>query len=78
MMLDSAKPSAKPTKRKPVKPSLSLDMSAPATAAAFRVAAAAYTKKATKTKATAVKTLHRERILTKAGDFTKTYDALKR
>lgn len=53
-----------------------LDMSLPATAHAFRAAAKAYTKQAVKTKASAVETLHREGILTKTGQFTKTY-ALK-
>jgi len=50
-----------------------LDLSVPATATAFRAAAKAYTKQATKTKAAAVETLRRERILTKGGKFTRAY-----
>jgi hypothetical protein len=49
------------------------DMSSPAAAVAFRAAAAAYTKKATETKASAVATLHREKILTRTGQFKKAY-----
>ncbi|MGA2485220.1 MAG: hypothetical protein ABSF49_04430 [Roseiarcus sp.] len=50
-----------------------LDVSSSATAIAFRAAAKAYTKRATKTKKSAVETLQRERILTKDGGFTKAY-----
>jgi hypothetical protein len=67
-----------PTKRARLKHSElteKLDVSSATTATAFRAAAKAYTERATKTKAAAVKTLHRERILTKAGEFTKTYAA---
>lgn len=50
-----------------------LDMDSPATATAFRLAAEAYTKKATKTRAAALETLQREGILTKSGKLTKRY-----
>lgn len=50
-----------------------LDMSSPLTLEKFRDASVAYTLKATKSKASAVKTLQRERILTKSGKLTKTY-----
>jgi hypothetical protein len=52
-----------------------LDLSSPATAKAFKAAANAYTKKATKTKASAIKTLRREGILTKNGRLAKPYAA---
>lgn len=52
-----------------------LDVSSSSAAIAFRAAAKAYTQKATKTKKSAVATLHRERILTKGGQFTKAYAA---
>lgn len=68
---------SKPTTKR-AKPKLgkdALDITLPATAAVFRAAAIAYTKKATKTKATAVNALRRERILTKRGQFTKAYAA---
>jgi hypothetical protein len=72
-MANSSTLTGKRTKSKLGEPSGRLDVISPATAMAFRVAAKAYTKKATKTKASAVKTLHRERILTKSGVFTKAY-----
>jgi hypothetical protein len=53
-----------------------LDVASPATAAAFRVAAKAYTKRAIKTKGAALKTLRSERILKKGGGLAKPY-ALK-
>jgi hypothetical protein len=53
-----------------------LDVASPATAAAFRVAAEAYTKRATKTKGAAIKILHGEGILKKRGGLAKPY-ALK-
>jgi hypothetical protein len=52
-----------------------LDLSAPATARAFKAAAKAYTAKATKTKTSAIETLRREGILTKNGRLTKRYAA---
>jgi hypothetical protein len=72
-MTISSKLTIKRVKRKQVGLNGSLDVSSPATATAFRAAAKAYTKEATRTKAAAVKTLHRERILTKGGKFTKAY-----
>jgi hypothetical protein len=50
-----------------------LDLSSPATAEAFKAAAKAYTKKATKTKASAIKTLRGEGILAKNGRLAKRY-----
>ncbi len=50
-----------------------LDLNSPATARAFRVAADAYTNKATKTKTSAIETLQREGILTKSGRLAKPY-----
>jgi hypothetical protein len=72
-MANRSKLTGKRTKSKLGELSGRLDVISPATATAFRAAAKAYTKKAIKTKASAVKTLHRERILTKDGAFTKTY-----
>jgi hypothetical protein len=74
-MANSSKPTIKRAGMKHSKLTGKLDVSSAATATAFRAAAKAYTKQATKTKAAAVKTLHRERILTKGGEFTKTYAA---
>ena len=74
-MTNSSTLGGKRRKSKLGEPSGGLDVISPATATAFRAAAKAYTKKATKTKASAVKTLHRERILTKSGVFTKTYSS---
>lgn len=45
----------------------------PATAVKFRAAARAYTLKTTRSRATAVKSLQREGILTPKGRFTKPY-----
>ncbi len=72
-MTNISKPTTKRPKLKHGKLSGKLDVSSPATATAFRAAAKAYTKQATKSKAAAVKTLQRERILTKGGKFTKAY-----
>jgi hypothetical protein len=72
-MENSSKPASKRTKSNHGGRRGRLDVSSPATATEFRAAAKAYTERATKTKAEAVKTLHRERILTKDGGFTKTY-----
>jgi hypothetical protein len=54
---------------------LRLDLNSPATAEAFEAMAKAYTKKATKSKAAAIKTLQREGILTKGGRLTRRYAA---
>jgi hypothetical protein len=67
-----------PIKASPRKPKPSVyvgkfDMSSPATLDQFRAASAAYTSKAVKSKASAVKTLQQEGILTRSGKFTKTY-----
>ena len=53
-----------------------LEVASPATAAAFRAAAEAYTKRAIKSKGAAVKILHGEGILRKRGGLAKPY-ALK-
>ena len=50
-----------------------LDLDSPATAEAFRLAAEAYTRTATRTKEAAVRTLQREGILTRSGKLTKRY-----
>jgi len=54
-----------------------LDMTSFAALKRFQSASVAYTSKAVKSKNSAVKTLQRERILTKSGKFTKTYTASK-
>jgi hypothetical protein len=72
-MADSSKPTSKRAKRKGGERIGTLDLSLSSTATAFRAAAKAYTEQAIKTKAAAIKTLHRERILTKGGKFTKPY-----
>jgi hypothetical protein len=66
----------KPPKFKASALNARLDMSSPATAKAFHAAAKAYTKKATTTKAAAMETLCREKILTRRGQLKKAY-ALK-
>jgi hypothetical protein len=60
-------------RRKPTPHPVRLDLNSPATAEAFEVAAQAYTARSTKTKASAIETLYREGILTKAGRLTKPY-----
>lgn len=64
-------------KTTPAKGSVTLQLnpflSAPISTAAFREAAKVYTVKATKTRASAVDTLKRERILTKSGAFAKAF-----
>ena len=74
-MANSPKATAKRAKLKNGHLGGRLDVSLPSTATAFRAAAKAYTKQAIKTKAAAVKTLQRERILTKGGEFAKPYTA---
>jgi len=74
-MANNSKITTKRAKRKFGDLSGKLDVSLSSTATAFRAAAKAYTKEAVKTKASAVKTLHGERILTKGGKFTKPYAA---
>jgi hypothetical protein len=54
-----------------------LDMSSSATLKMFQSASNAYTSKAVKSKNSAVKTLQRERILTRSGKYTKIYSASK-
>jgi hypothetical protein len=76
MFLPMATSSKLTTKRAKLKHGMlsgKLDVSLPSTATAFRAAAKAYTKQATKTKAAAVETLYRERILTKGGEYKKAY-----
>lgn len=74
-MPNNSKSTQKHSKPKPSRPGEILDLDSPAAAEAFWAAAKAYTKKATETKEIAVKTLHREGILTKDGEFTKTYSS---
>lgn len=74
-MPSNSKPTRKHPKSKPDKTGEMLDLNSPAAAAAFWVAAKAYTKRATETKETAIRTLHREGILTKDGKFTKAYSS---
>ena len=53
--------------------SKSFRLKSPTTAAKFRAAAKAYTQKATKSRAAAIKTLQREGILTPKGRLSKHY-----
>jgi hypothetical protein len=54
-----------------------LDMNAPATLEKFKNASKAYTLKATRSKASALKTLRKEGFLTKSGKLKKTYATSK-
>lgn len=49
------------------------DLMSPADVAAFEAAAAAYTRKATRTKRQAIATLQREGILTKRGQIARAF-----
>lgn len=54
-----------------------LDMDAPATLEKFKNVSKAYTLKAVKSKASALKALRKEGFLTKSGKLAKTYAASK-
>jgi hypothetical protein len=72
-MKNGSRASLKGSKQIPKSPVPKDDVSLSETAVAFREAAKAYTKQAVKSKASALKTLHREGILTKGGKLAKAY-----